>query len=118
VIATLSSDPTETQASSITVLKGFIKSISGATDSETIWSIDVPTGAKTLSVKIAGGTGDVDMYVRFNAEPTGSGDNCKSENAGNGESCVITNPAAGKWYILGYGYEAYAGATLTVTYTN
>jgi vibriolysin len=116
IIARNNANPSESQIASITVLKGFIKNISGATDSENIWTIDVPAGATKLTVTIAGGTGDVDMYVRYNATPTGSGDNCKSEKAGNGESCVINNPTPGKWYILGYGFEAYAGATLTVLY--
>jgi hypothetical protein len=116
VIARSVANPNESQASSITVLKGFIKAISGAQDAEAVYTIDVPAGATKLNVTIAGGTGDVDMYVRYNAVPTGSGDNCKSEKAGNGESCVITNPQAGKWYILTYAYEAFAGATRTVLY--
>lgn len=118
VIARSVANPNESQAASITVLKGYIKSISGATGAEGVYTIDVPAGATKLTVTIAGGTGDVDMYVRYNAVPTGSGDNCKSEKAGNGESCTITNPTAGKWYILTYAYEAFAGATLTVLYEN
>jgi hypothetical protein len=115
-IGIIARNGSESQAASITVLKGFIKAISGATGAEAVYSINVPAGAKKLTVTISGGTGDVDMYVRYNAEPTGSGDDCKSEKAGNGESCVISNPAAGKWYILTYAYEAFAGATLTVLY--
>jgi hypothetical protein len=116
IVARSNANSSESRAASITVLKGFIKNVAGATNSETVYNINVPAGAKKLTVTIAGGSGDVDMYVRYNATPTGSGDNCKSEKAGNGESCVITNPTAGKWYILLYGYEAYAGATLTVLY--
>jgi hypothetical protein len=118
IIARSVANPNESQAASITVLKGFIKTISGATGSEGVYTIDVPAGATKLTVTIAGGTGDVDMYVRYNAVPTGSGDNCKSEKAGNGESCTITNPQAGKWYVLTYAYEGFAGATLTVLYEN
>lgn len=118
VIARSVANPSESQAASITVLKGFVKTIGGAQGAEAVYTIDVPAGATKLTVSIAGGTGDVDMYVRYNAVPTGSGDNCKSEKAGNAESCTINNPQAGKWYILTYAYEAFAGATLTVLYDN
>jgi hypothetical protein len=117
VIAKLSSDPAQTQVSSITVLKGFVRAISGALNEEAIYTIKVPAGSTKLTVTIAGGTGDVDMYVRYNAEPTGgASDNCKSEKAGNAESCVITNPQAGTWYILTYAFEAFSGATLTALF--
>ena len=112
----LATNGAETHTSSITVLKGFIKAISGKLNEETIYTIDVPAGSTKLTVTIAGGTGDVDMYVRYNGPPTGKGDNCVSGKAGNNESCVITNPQAGKWYILTQAYEAFAGATLTVLY--
>ncbi len=119
IIARLNADPNQSQVASVTVLKGFIKAISGTAGTEAVYTITVPTGATKLTVTISGGTGDVDMYVKYNSTPAGgAGDNCKSENGGNGESCVITNPAAGKWYILTYAYETFAGATLTVLYTS
>jgi serine protease len=120
VIATLSSDPTETQASSITVLKGFTKLIAGATGTDIIYTIDIPAGATKLTVTLTGGTGDADMAIAFNTTPNWHipPDACESGAAGNAESCVINNPAAGKWYILVNGYEAYAGATLSAIYTS
>jgi hypothetical protein len=113
----LATSGSEVHTSSITVLKGFIKAISGKQDEEAVYTIDVPAGATKLTVTIAGGPGDVDMYVKFGSTPTGgASDNCRSEKAGNGESCVINNPQAGKWYILTYAFEPFSGATLTVLY--
>lgn len=118
IIARLNSDPNQSQVASITVLKGYIKVISGATDSDSIYTIDVPAGATKLSVSLLGGTGDGDIAVRFNALPTFSTktDACVKGGDGNVEKCVILNPAAGKWYIDVNGYVAYANATLTVLY--
>ncbi len=120
VIAALNSDPSQHQTSSITVLKGFSRAISGAVNAVGRYTIDVPAGAKTLRVTIAGGTGDVDLYVRFGAPAAGSRppDNCASEAGGNGETCTITNPAAGTWHIMTFAYEAFTGATLTAIYEN
>src|SRR5215203_466594 len=53
-----STDGSEVRTSSITVLKGFIKQISGKLNDEVIYTIDVPAGATKLTVTIAGGTGD------------------------------------------------------------
>jgi hypothetical protein len=118
VIAHLVSDPSQTQATSITVLKGFVKVVAGATNSDIIYTIDVPAGATKLTISLLGGTGDGDIAVRFGAPPTWSSppDACIKGGNGNVETCVITNPAAGKWYIDINGYVAYANATLTALY--
>ena len=44
--------------------------LSGAAGSEVYYQIDVPAGADALSIKTTGGTGDVDLYVRKDAQPT------------------------------------------------
>ena len=37
--------------------------------------------------------------------------------AGNAESCTVTNPGAGTWYIFVAVWDPYAGATLKATVT-
>ena len=90
---------------------------SGADESLTYYRIVVPTGATNLLVTTAGGTGDLDLYLRAGSEPTASQHDCMSNGDANDESCSLDNPAAGTWYILLVGYEAYGGATLTATVT-
>ena len=90
---------------------------SGGDESLTIYRIVVPAGATSLRVTTAGGTGDLDLYLRAGAEPTPAQHDCVSNGADNDESCSMNDPAAGTWYILLAGYEAYDGATLTATVT-
>ncbi len=61
-------------------------------------------------------SGDADLYVRLGSPPTTWVYDCRSENIGNNETCVLSHPAAGTYYILVYGYEAYAGVTLRAQY--
>lgn len=92
---------------------------SGARNSSVLYRVTVPTGKTNLKVTLTGGTGDADIYIRKSSPPTtaSGGSTCKSENGGNEETCNIANPAAGTWYILVVVWDAYAGATLTASYT-
>lgn len=91
--------------------------LAGAEDSETIYRISVPAGATNLLVTTAGGTGDLDLYVRAGQVPTPSASDCESAGGSNDESCSFDDPATGTWYILLSGFDAYSGVTLTATVT-
>jgi len=83
--------------------------------SETIYRIVVPTGATSLVVTTSGGTGDLDLYLRQGQAPTESANDCASEGGDNDEVCAVPSPAAGTWYIMLQGFEAYSGVTLLAT---
>ncbi|WP_232293747.1 M4 family metallopeptidase [Stigmatella aurantiaca] len=92
---------------------------SGAKSSWTCWTLSVPAGKTKVTFNQAGGTsntGDADLFVQVGAQPTTSAYKCKSENAGNTDSCSVTNPAAGTYYVCSYGYSAYTNVTLKGTY--
>ncbi|TMS64178.1 PPC domain-containing protein, partial [Pseudoalteromonas sp. S1941] len=72
--------------------------VTGAKSSQTLYYIDVPAGATQLKVETAGGSGDVDMYVRFNAEPTTQNYDCRPYKSGNNEVCAITPVQTGRYY--------------------
>ncbi|WP_228530869.1 MULTISPECIES: M4 family metallopeptidase [Myxococcaceae] len=93
-----------------------VSNISGATGSSQYWKISVPSGRPSLTVKISGGTGDADLYVRSGAKPTTTTYNCRPYLTGNAETCTISAPAAGDWYIMLNAYSAYSGVTLSGTY--
>lgn len=86
---------------------------SGALRSWTYHAINVTSGAATLNVNMAGGSGDADLYVRFGSQPTSSSYACRPYKNGNTESCAISNPSVGTWHIGVYGYSAYSGVTLS-----
>lgn len=89
--------------------------LTAATGTWLYYTITVPECSNTLTVKTANGTGDADLFVRFNARPTSADAACRSTNSANAENCVVPNPAAGVWHIGVQAYKAIAGVTLTAT---
>ena len=81
------------------------------------FTVDVPSGMSNLNVSIAGGTGDADLYLRFNAAPSTGNWDCRPYLNGNDETCDVTDPQAGTWHIGVRGYFPYSGVTLTVSYS-
>jgi hypothetical protein len=90
--------------------------IAGAFDSETLFLIQVAPGAQQLHITTTGGTGDVDLYLKFGTAPTPTDIDYYSEEFGNEEVITVSNPSAGFWYLMAYGYTAYSGVTLTATW--
>jgi pre-peptidase len=93
-----------------------VTGISGASGSQQFWKLPVPSGKTSLTFTISGGTGDADLYVRFGAKPTTTTFTCRPFLNGNNETCSITNPSAGDWYVMIRGFAAFSGVTLTGTY--
>jgi Zn-dependent metalloprotease len=89
--------------------------LAGGAGSETRYSFDVPAGKSRLSVVVAGGTGDLDLYVRRGAAPTQQVFDCRPYESGNDEVCTFEAPASGTWHVLLHGYAQYAGARLTAS---
>jgi hypothetical protein len=89
-----------------------VTGISGEAGSMRFYAIQVPAGAARLIVSVAGGTGDVDLYVRRGGLPQEYVYDCRPFRPGNEETCTFVSPAAGAWYIMLRGYAAYAGVSL------
>ncbi|RKH44253.1 peptidase M4 [Corallococcus interemptor] len=94
-----------------------VTNLSGATGSKKYYSLVVPAGATNLKFTTAGGTGDVDLYVRFGEAPDASTYDCRPYASGNAETCTITNVQAGTYYVMLNAYSAYSGVTLTGSFT-
>lgn len=93
-----------------------LTNLSGATGSDVMYTLDVPAGASNLTIEISGGSGDVDMYVRFGAEPTTNNYDCRPYRWGNEETCDITSVRTGTYYVMLRGYAAYSGVRLIATF--
>jgi vibriolysin len=89
--------------------------VSGATGSKTNFSYVTPAGATAMRFATTGGTGDLDMYVKFGSAPTTSSYDCMSAGATSAESCTIMGAKQGTYYVLFDGYSAYSGVTYTVS---
>ncbi|NMO17189.1 peptidase [Pyxidicoccus fallax] len=90
--------------------------LSGARGAKQYFSVTVPEGAYDLAFTLSGGTGDADMYVRFNNAPTTTTYDCRPYRSGNNEACTFAAPSHGTWYVMLNGYTAYEGVSLTVTW--
>lgn len=86
--------------------------LSGAMGSSRTYRVNVPVGSGKLRILLGGFSGDADLIVRFNAEPTTSAFDCVSESAFALEECIFDAPSAGTWYIQVFGYSAFSGAQL------
>jgi hypothetical protein len=92
-----------------------VTGITGEAGSSRYYVIQVPAGATRLIVSISGGSGDADLYVRRGALPQTYVYDCRPFRPGNEETCTFVGPAAGSWYIMLRGHEAYADVRLLAT---
>ncbi|WP_339689478.1 M28 family metallopeptidase [uncultured Pseudoalteromonas sp.] len=88
--------------------------VSVATGGWTRFSQNISAGYASLNISILGGSGDADLYVNFGSPSSTSTYQCRPYKNGNNESCTISNPQAGAWYIDLQGYTAASGITLTI----
>ncbi|PPA56651.1 collagenase [Micromonospora chalcea] len=78
--------------------------------------IYLPAGVSTLTIAVAGGTGNCDLYYSPSSWATTSNATRSSAGAGNTESLAVPSPAAGYHYISLYGKTACSGATVSTRY--
>jgi vibriolysin len=93
-----------------------VTNLSAAKGDQKYWYVNVPAGKPTLTIKIAGGTGDADLYVQFNTKPTVTVYQCRPYTSNNNETCTFTPPQTGKYWVMLRAYNNYSGVTLSTTY--
>ena len=74
-----------------------------------------PFDASTLEavrIRTTGGSGDADLFVRFDQAPTTQAFDCRPYASGNEEICEFNPSDAGDYYVMIRGYRAYSGLTL------
>ncbi len=69
--------------------------------------------AEGLGFSTSGGSGNADLYVKFGSAPTTSVYDCRSNAAGNAETCTIPSAQAGTWYVLVQAASAVSGLSVT-----
>lgn len=80
-----------------------------------IYTINVPAG-KTLNISTQGGSGDLDLYIKFNQQPSSWDNDCASRGASNDESCTIHNTQNGVYHIMLDAYTAFSNVSLTASF--
>jgi xanthomonalisin len=121
---------TNAKTSSVTVTSGgggggnvlqngvAVTGLSAAHNGKLNYTVVIPSGAHNLKIAISGGTGDADLYTRFGSAPTTGTYDCRPYVTGNTESCSVTTPQAGTYYVMLNAYAAFSGVTLKATWTN
>lgn len=94
-----------------------LRGLSGSRGSQVDWALDIPADATDLAVRITGGTGDADLYLRYGSAPTTSQYDCRPYKSGNEELCEVAAPTEGTWYASIRAYSDFSGVTLTATWT-
>ena len=94
-----------------------VSGVSGSSGADNNFSITVPAGASNLVMSISGGSGDADLYTKFGSAPTTSSYDCRPYKSGNSESCTVSSPQAGTYYLKVHGYSSYSNVTVKASYT-
>lgn len=93
-----------------------VTDIQGTSGSPIYYSVNVPENAKNLVIKIGGGTGDANLYVKYNQSPTLDSYDCRLYTPGNNETCTFPTPYAGTYHIMILGNSSFSGLTLSASY--
>jgi len=94
-----------------------VTGLSASTGASLNYTMAVPAGATGLKFVTSGGTGDLDMYVKFGSAPTDTSYDCRPYANGNAETCNIATAQAGTYYVRLKAYSSFSGASLTGSYT-
>lgn len=93
-----------------------VANLAGAQGSVGNFRFAVPAGMASVTISIAGGTGDADLYVKYGQLATTSVYDQRPYLGGNNETVTLTNPRAGDYFVMLHGYRAYAGVTLQASH--
>lgn len=93
-----------------------VNGLSANEDSQLAFTLEVPSNASNLTINIDGGSGDADLYVKFDSAPSTSSYDCRPYEGGNTESCEFPSPQAGTYHIMLNGYRDFSGVTLVGNY--
>lgn len=80
------------------------------------YEISVPAALPSVTFSISGGTGDADLYVRYNDAPSLGVFDCRPFAFGNVEHCMLNFPRAGTYYLMIRAFQPYAGVSLVTSF--
>lgn len=93
-----------------------VTGISLAKGATKLYSIAVPAGRTTLTIKLSGGSGDGDLYVKRGSAPTTTSYDKRSIGSTNAETITFSSPTSGTYYVLLSAYSTVTSTSLVATY--
>jgi serine protease len=112
VVGELPAEPEPTDLVNGVVVNG----LSGSANDEIEFKLTLPADASNLVFNMSGGSGDADLYMKFSSKPTVSSYDCRPWSNGNTESCAVSVPQTGIYYVMVKGYSSFSGVSLLVTF--
>jgi len=94
-----------------------VTGLGASTGASLNYTMAVPAGASGLSFVTSGGTGDMDMYVKFGSAPTDTVYDCRPYANGNAETCNIATAQVGTYHVRLKAYSTFSGVSLTGSYS-
>ncbi len=91
------------------------ENLSESQGTDVLYTFNVPEGATDIQFNMSGGSGDADMYVKFNSAPTESSYDCRPYAQGNNESCEGAQ-MGGVYYVLIKAFSSYSGVKLVASF--
>ncbi|GLT19727.1 aminopeptidase [Vibrio zhanjiangensis] len=88
-----------------------VTGLSAASGSEISYSFELDS-SKTVDIKTSGGSGDLDLYVKFGSKASKQNWDCRPYRYGNNETCTFSSATPGTFYIMLNAYSSYSGVTL------
>jgi serine protease len=85
-----------------------------------LYAITLPAGAKNLSIRLLGGTGDASLFVKVGQIPAAGGSDAdySSQRPGNAEVVMVPTPQAATYYIRLQAVKDVASVSVLATYTS
>jgi serine protease len=110
-------DPPPPPVNDNNLLNGVTSAVlAGAKNSEKVFLLTIPAGAKNVVVEMSGGKPDADLYVKFGAKPTTSSYDCRPYSSTNNEKCSFASPKAGVYQVMIRGYTSFSGVVVKATF--
>lgn len=69
--------------------------------------VEVAENVTRITFTLDGGTGDADLYVKYDAPPDMNAYDYRPFVNGNREEVLVDGPRAGRWYVMIHGYRSF-----------
>ena len=99
------------------VQPGSLSGLGAVENVELLYRLDLPGAANNLTVELAGGTGDVDLFIKEGVRPSNRDayNDCQSGSPTTTERCQLTGVTAGSYHILLHAFSTFSGTTMTIS---
>ncbi|WP_199244043.1 PKD domain-containing protein [Bacterioplanes sanyensis] len=81
-----------------------------------MYKVKLPAAASNLSVRMSGGYGDADLYLRAAQQPDRDNYDCRPYSSGNNEACDVASPTAEYYYVGIRAFRSFSGVSLLMTH--